>query len=1145
VVDLISEGPIKGIVGGLRGIYLDGTPMLMPNGRAQFPNTTALYTYGNPNQPIMSGFAAQQAETAVGVQLKAAVPVTRSIINKDCDRCRVTLSTPALQYLAEDGSVWGVSVIMALELSNNGGAYRRLQYVEFVGKTNSNYQRSITFSLPPPGPWDIRLTRTTADSAVLELQNDTFWDSMTEIIDDRVAYAWSACVGLKFDAEQFRTIPKRTYLVDGLLCLVPDNYNAFTGVYSGTWTGNFKRSWTNNPAWVFYDLVTKNRYGLGEFIPPASIDKWALYKIAQWCDGMVPDGRGGSERRWLCNGVISSQQEAFDLLAQIAAIFRGFTYWSGGLMIAVADQPADPVMQFINANVIDGLFTYSGTDIKARHTMVRIGWNDPSLLGEPRMAIVEDQPAISRYGIQQVDIPAFGCDRESQAIRTGKWTLYTEQFEGEAVQFVTGLDSAWARPGDIVRIMDQTISGLRHGGRVGTGSTLDTIYFDAPVELHAGKAYSLSCIVGEGVVQTRQTNTVAASGNYPAITVNAPFTSIPQPDTIWVLATPTLEATLWRVIGARQVEQDRYEIGAVRHFPQKWDYVERNHAFSEPDISDITTRPSPVTNLKVAEYMIQLSSISVGIRATLSWTSPAPAFDVAYRKDIGNWQRLRTDRAAATDLAVSEGLWTFQVTPVSSLGLKGSTSTITANFIGRYVVPAAPQQFRLDEIVQGIALFSWAMATEIDVKVGGHYELRYSPATGASWDSGQVVIKSIPGKATSVETKNKYGLWMLRTFDSVNLASTTWATVINVHVPPAAPRQFRVKISDGVALFEWLPATEPDVKVGGHYELRHNPRVMDAAWASSQVVVPSIPGSATTVETVYRVGTWFLRTFDDEGFASTTWATIIALQPDGRYTELIRICENPDFLGTHNYTEVLAPQQWLVIGQTGGMWDSQMANMDSWPDVDVLAEGMPVPPQSVARHGWYLFEDRIDAGGVFTVRFSADILAFPYAEGSEFIDDRLNNCDEWADWDDVSADLEGQVQLYIRTTQEDPASAGAAWTEWQVFAPMEYTARGFEFRADLFAPAGQNIGVETLCVIADLRMKMDSAEDVLYPAATTHVTFKVKFYLLPSVVVTVQNALATDTIQVTNKTREGFDLTVQNPPPTHVTRTFDWQARGY
>lgn len=1055
IVDVISEGVIAGFGGGggYRGIYLDGVVFQNQDGTLNFPAADFYLREGYRTQPLIPGQYAVERENVVSVQLKQSTGVvTRTITDPNVDAVRFTVSTPALYNVDTKSGRYDPYTAQWL-LTVPGYSYT----YTLNGKTTSRFQQQIVFNLPPGGaPWNITAQRLSADETATDHANDTYWDSFTELYWDRVNYAHTALVGAQFNAESFSDIPDRTYDIYGVIVLVPNNYDPQTGIYYGSWSGTFKAAWTNNPAWVLYDLITNNRYGLGAFIPAAMVDKFFLYDVGVWCDQQVPNGKGGYERRFTCNVQIRDQQEAFDLLNDIAGVFRGFTFWAGGMLKAIADKPASPVMQFTNADVLDGQFSYQGSDIRARHTQVATTWQNPALIGETQIAVAEDYPKLLAFGIQRLDLDGIGITSEGQAVRNSKWALYTELYEAEVITFSAGHKAAFLEPGAIIRVADVNISGKRRGGRIKTasgsidsgGTTHSLVTFDAPVWLDPFHDYQLACMIGaDQHVEIRPAGTGAlTAGYYDSIGTTPAFTNPPLPDTGFILIDPgDLEPTLWRVQQVQNTDVGRYDINAVRHLTGKWAYVEQGIAITEPDVTDIVNRYPAVTNLKAVEYLVALSAISVGVRVTLSWTSAAPAFDVSWRQQNGNWKNERV-ATTAIDLDVEEGPWQFRVIPISAIGLKGTPATINYYVTGRYA-------------------------------------------------------------------------------------------------PPLAPKQFRVKVTDSVALFEWLPSTELDVIIGGHFELRHSSRTSGANWASAQVVIPSIPGSATTVEAVYRVGTWFLRTFDIVGLQSTEVATIVAYQPDGRYSEFVRICENPDFLGSRLGTEVLEPQQWLVLGQTGGLWDDQTDDMDDWPDVDVLPGGVD-PPQSEARYGWYLFEDRIDAGGIFTVRFSADILAFPFQEGSTFIDDRLDNCDDWQSWDDESADLNGQVQLFIRTTDGDPADPGASWSDWQIFSPTEYTARGFEFRADLFAPIGQNIAVEELCITADLRMKMDSAEDIVYPAATTHVAFKVKFYLVPAVVVTVQDALATDKINIVAKDREGFDIDITNAG-SQVTRVFDWQARGY
>lgn len=1052
VIDLLSEGPIKGVVGGSKGVYFDGVVVRRADNTYNFKNANIQFVNGIPAQPVMSGFPSSEGEVAVGVDLTHGFPIIRNIPNTDTDRLRITVSVPSLQRAdKKTGNIYGTSVQFRIEIQNNGGGYLKIGDYTISGKTTSNYQRAYTLTLPRPGPWDVRVTRLTADSDVVELSNSLRWDSFTQIIDDKVNYTNSACVGTIIDAEQFRSIPKRTYDVEGLLIRYPVNMNPDTGTYTGAWNGNFAFGYCNNPAWVLYDLITNGRYGIGDYIPAEMVDRWSFYKAGVFCDQRVKGKLGVLERRYTCNVRISTQQEAFDLLAQMASIFRGFTYWSGGQMVLVADQPEDPIDIYTNANVVDGVFTYSGTDRRERHTQVLVAWQDPKQLGETRVIPVEDQPGISRYGLLQQQEQAYGCTSEGQAIRQGKWTLYTELYEDDSVVYSTGLSGAYLRPGSIVKVMDANVAGRRRGGRTGSGSTFNHIVFDSPIDLVTGHAYQLNAVIagtGENAatVQSRAF-TVSVSGPTLAVDVTSGFTQPPLPDQPFVITEATLDAALWRVMTVRQSDLDKYDVRGVRHYPQKWSYVEQNLSFSEPDITDLTPLPPAVTNAKVFEYIVQTSSISLQVMATFSWTSLMPLFDVFYHSADDNWTHIRTDQHAI-NVPATAGDYVFQVSPISPLGLKGPMTEVKATFVGLTAPPVTPQNLRVT-IVEGVALFDWTGSTEMDMVVGGHYELRYSPSTSA------------------------------------------------------------------------------------------------ASWNTSQTVIASIPGAASTVEANYSVGTWMLRAFDLDGRPSPGWASVVALAADLRYTQYYTICENPDFSGTHEGTDIKVPQDWLVIGVTGGFWDDQLIPMSTWPDVDLL----PLLPGATPRQGegLYTFSQRLDAGAPFSVRLAADILAFPFYQSSDTLDDRAGLTDTWEDWDDAGTGLDGTVTILMRSTLDDPIDPGAVWSEYAPMTAGEHYARSWEFQAFLKAPEGQNIGVEKLCITGDFRAKIDAGENIPYSVEETRVFFRIKFYLIPAVVITVQNAENTDNIQVINKTREYFDLQITNEVgvPQVGVRSFDWHAQGY
>jgi hypothetical protein len=878
----------------------------------------------------------------------------------------------------------------------------------------------VVLDLPRPGPWDIRVRRITPDSTSQKLMNDLYWESYTEIIDAKVNYTLTHAVGIIIDAEQFGSVPKRTYLVDGRLLQIPVNYDPDARSYDGVWDGTFTTDWTNNPAWCLYDLAINARYGIGAFLEAADIDKWALYEIAQWCDELVPDGHGGSEPRFVCNMVIRDRREAYDWIATLCSVFRGFSYWNGGQLVAVADQPRPVTGIYTAANVIGGRFNYASADLRAMHNMAVATWADADNLGEVRFSIAEDQEAISRYGILDVQTSAAGASSEGQALRVAKWTLFTENYEAEVVAFAVSLDGAWCKPGDVVAVADKVIGGERRGGRV-VNATQSIVTLDGPVTVTVGQTAFLSCIVGEGEVETLRVTGIEIVGEWAVVTVFGAFSVAPAPNAPWVLASGDLETTLWRVMTISEDEDGTYTVNAVKHRPDKWAVVEQNLPISQPDTSNIEVIPPPVTNLVVNESLIRTAVGGVGVLAQLSWTSRALMFDVDARPDLGNWVRTRVQTTAA-DIAVTEGWWNFQVTPISGVGRKGVTATIRKEIIGRYA-------------------------------------------------------------------------------------------------PPGPPVQFRIVVNQGMALFRWLPATEIDVIIGGRYELRFIPRTTgEIRWQDGQTIIASIPGNSTSCEAVYQPGTYMLRTFDAVGVASETFALVIVTTPDTAYVPYLQICESPTWLGTMDNTEVDPGNDWLVIAgdDAGGT-------------------------------GTYTFDQSLDLGGVFATRLSWDMLAFPYFPGDETIASRLDLVDTWESWDNATGDLHGTVEIQMRQTDIDPAIGG--WGPWKAFTAGEHVGRGFEFRVILEAPPGQNIGIERLCILADIRNKIDEDGDVPYVPDTEDslpqtVMFNIEFFEAPAVTITIQEALAGDHVVLSNKSNESFDIEILNSSGVQVARTFDWHAMG-
>jgi predicted phage tail protein len=1046
IIDLIGEGPNVGIVGWTKGIFYDGVPLQNKDGTFNFTNAVIQEVLGLPDQPVMAGFPAVETLYSGPGDILHAVPAEVHVPNTDADRVRLVMSVPMLQKIDKEGNITGTSVSFKISIQNNGGGYQDRGNFVISGKTSSSYQREIILTLPAPGPWDVRVTRNTADSTSSKLMNDMSWDGGTIIVDAKVNYTLSHCVGTIIDAEQFGSIPNRTYLVDGRIINIPSNYDPVARTYTGVWDGTFKTGWTNNPAWCLYDMATHNRYGLGKFFAAAAyngsgkltgtpdIDKWALYEIAQWCDEPVTNGKGGFEPRFVCNAVLANQMAAFDLLNGLTSVFRGFLYWGAGKLIPVADKPRLPapaaaanpnvVGIFSPSNVIDGVFNYQGSDLRSRHNQVTARWLDGNALGEERFSVAEDQASISQYGIMTSNVDVLGATTESQAQRSAKWMIYTDNYEGEVVDFAVGLNGAWVVPGDIIGIADPTIGGERRGGRV-YGGTNSKVELDSTVTIAAGQTGYLTCIIGEGKVETMRVVNVATANGRSTLTTFAAFSAAPKPGVPWVLTTADLMITTWRVIAIVENDEGSYSVNAIAHNPGKWNYIENNMVLTTPDTSNIKLVPNAVTSLKVDESLVQINVNTVGVVALVSFTSSDAAYwDIDAKEEEGNWQRHRSLQTAF-ELEVTEGKWEFRVTPYSLLGRAGEPTTLITDIVGRYAVPLKVENFRV--VVQG-----------------------------------------------------------------------------------------------GVALFRWTPSEELDVKIGGHYELRFSPRTDGSArWDNATVVVDQVPGSASSTESFYQSGTWLLKTFDLLGLASPDEAMVVTLQTDESYQRWIRICEQPTWAGAK--TDVIAENH------SGEMWL-------------VLAAGKT--------SGTYNFATRVDMGGVFSTRLSLDMLSVPYFPLDPTIDKRAGLVDTWLDWDSSTVDLGGTVKIEMRSTMNDPTLGTAVWTAWRPFTAGDQNGWGFEFRALLAAPAGENVAVQELCVLADVSNKIDEnrgaqSGGITYNGVKLPVPFNIKFQSTPAVTVTMQNAAVGDYVLLSNKTPFGFDIEIKNGTTQVTGRKFDWHAMGY
>lgn len=655
---------------------------------------------------------------------------------------------------------------------NSATGYGGVGYDTVSGKTTSKYERSYRVDLIGEAPWDIRVKRFTADSTASALQNKTFWESYTEIIDAKLRYPNSALVGIKIDSSQFNSIPTRAYDMKLLKVKVPTNYNPETRAYTGIWDGTFKIAWTDNPAWCFYDLLTNERYGLGGLLDESQIDKWAIYSSARYCDELVPDGFGGTEPRFTCNMYIQSRNDAFRVMQDMASIFRGMIYWQSGAVTVAQDAPADPVHLYTPANVIDGIFNYQGSSAKMRHSVAMVSWNDPDDFFRQKVEYVEDAAAIARYGIVQTDVTAIGCTSRGQANRVGRWLLYSEQSESEIVAFKTGMDGAVCRPGQIIAVSDPVRGGTRRGGRV-LAATVSTITIDAPVILPAG-GNTISVMLPDGTVENRTVASVAGSNVLTA----APFSQAPAAGAIWVIESTNLQNQLFKVVSVVESD-DNFEVNALAHNPGKYDAIENDLVLQPRAISILSIAPEAPTNIVINESLYE-SQAEVKTVIGVSWDAvqSATSYLVAYKIGDGNFINLSETQTNSIELRdATDGVYEFKVIAINSIGKRSPASSKTQTILAQTAPPSDVQNFSLIPVV-GMAYLSWDKAVDLDVLVGGTVRIRWTPKTSLQdWNDAVDILPAMSGNQRNAQAPLLSGTYMAKFVDSSGNPSTN-ATLI-------------------------------------------------------------------------------------------------------------------------------------------------------------------------------------------------------------------------------------------------------------------------------------------------------------------------------------------------------------------------------
>ncbi|WP_460392980.1 TipJ family phage tail tip protein, partial [Escherichia coli] len=695
VIDAIGEGPIEGPVKGLQSILVNKTPLTDTDGNPVIHGVTAVWRAGEQEQTPPEGFESSGAETALGVEVTKAKPVTRTITSANIDRLRVTFGVQSLVQTTSQGDRNPASVRLLIQLQRNGNWVTEKD-VTINGKTTSQFLASVILDNLPPRPFNIRMVRETADSTTDQLQNRTLWSSYTEIIDVKQCYPNTAIVGLQVDAEQFGGQQMTVnYHIRGRIIQVPSNYDPEKRTYSGIWDGSLKPAYSNNPAWCLWDMLTHPRYGMGKRLGAADVDKWALYAIAQYCDQMVPDGFGGTEPRMTFNAYLSQQRKAWDVLSDFCSAMRCMPVWNGQTLTFVQDSPSDVVWPYTNSDVVvddNGVgFRYSFSALKDRHTAVEVNYTDPQNGWQTSTELVEDPEAILRYGRNLLKMDAFGCTSRGQAHRAGLWVIKTGLLETQTVDFTLGSQGLRHTPGDIIEICDNDYAGTMTGGRIlSIDAASRTLTLDREVTLPETGAATVNLINGSGKP------------------VSVAITAHPAPDRIqvstlpdgvetygvWGLSLPSLRRRLFRCVSIRENTDGTFAITAVQHVPEKEAIVDNGARF-EPQSGSLNSVIPPA----VQHLTVEVSAADGQYLAQAKWDTPRVVkgvrFSLRLTSGKGTDARLVTTAITADTEHRFSGLplgeYTLTVRAINSYGQQGEPAITTF----RINAPAKPATIEL------------------------------------------------------------------------------------------------------------------------------------------------------------------------------------------------------------------------------------------------------------------------------------------------------------------------------------------------------------------------------------------------------------------------------------------------------------------
>ncbi|HFP9276467.1 TPA: DUF1983 domain-containing protein [Klebsiella quasipneumoniae subsp. similipneumoniae] len=705
----LGEGEFAGGLTG-KDIYLDGTPLENADGSQNFSGVSWEFRPGTQAQTYIQGIPGTENEISVGTEVSSKTAWTHTFTNTQLSAVRVRLKWPSLMKQEDDGDVVGNTVKYAIDLQTDGGAWQTVLETAVTGKTTSGYERSHRIDLPQAGStWTLRLRKISPDANSVKVGDVMTLQSYTEVIDAKLRYPNTALLYIEFDSSQFNgSIPQISCEPRGRVIRVPDNYNPETREYTGVWTGGFKWAWTDNPAWIYYDIVIADRFGLGNRLSSANISKWTLYQIAQYCDQLVPDGRGGDgmEPRYTCNVYVQERNDAYTVLRDFAAIFRGMTCWNGEQIVVQADMPRDVDFTYTRANIV-GKPRYSSSSSQVRYTNALVSWSDPDNAYADAMEPAFIPELVSRYSFNQLEMTAIGCTRQSEAHRKGLWGILTNN-KDRMVEIDVGLDGRIPQPGYIIALADELLAGRVNGGRISAVNGR-VITLDRDVDAKPGDRLQLN--LPSGISQSR---TIQAVNGRRQITVTTAYSETPERECVWAVESDDLFLQQYRVTGVKENSDATLTITGVAHDPDKFARIDTGAIIDQRPVSVLPAgNQSPPDDIVITSRSVVNQGISVEtMQVNWSAVSGAIAYEAQWRRNDGNW--INVPRSSTTSFEVSgiyAGRYLVRVRAINAAEISsGWAYSEEKTLTGKVGEPLAPLALATRSLVHGVQV-SWEFPT--------------------------------------------------------------------------------------------------------------------------------------------------------------------------------------------------------------------------------------------------------------------------------------------------------------------------------------------------------------------------------------------------------------------------------------------------